>query len=407
MHALRTIAVTVALGTALPFLLQAAPEPANPKAAAKVRTVLAYLAALPDRPDKRVLSGQFTDFGDGSNATILDDTKRLGGHYPALVGADYADFGRSFVTVKAPDKTLADAWKAGSLVTLSAHLPHPTGGDFRGRDVDLDQLLLAGSPANKNYLRALDSMAVGLKALRDAGVVVLWRPFHEMNGEWFWWNGKDSSAFVRVWRHMFAYYSNDKGLDNLLWVYSPNMGTKVTAYYPGAAYVDITGLDAYPASIDSNVIKGYSQLIRLGKPFGFTEFGPENASNPSGEFDYRKLIDGIRRDFPRTCFFMSWNAKWSLPENNFTKELLADPWIVNREDVDLAGGIAIRPDNGPENRTEGRARPGRMADGGTERRLFLGGKWVVDAVGRSAPDAVPARRAGPAENAGASKPIGQ
>jgi len=46
-------------------------------------------------------------------------------------------------------------------------------------------------------------------------VVVLWRPFHEMNGDWFWWGGKDPDVFIQIWRHMFDYFTKTKDLDNL------------------------------------------------------------------------------------------------------------------------------------------------------------------------------------------------
>jgi mannan endo-1,4-beta-mannosidase len=383
--------------------LRPALTPANPKATVQARGVLNYLASLPDRADNRVVSGQFTDFGDGSNLAIMDETKRVGGHYPGLLGGDYADFGKNFVTTRTPGKAALDYWKAGGLVTLSVHPPHPLGGGFRDRDVDLDQLLVPGSAANKNWMRVLDSMAVGLQALRDAGVVVLWRPFHEMNGEWFWWNGKDPAAFIRLWRHMFAYYSNDKGLDNLLWIYSPNMGTRILTYYPGDAYADITGLDAYTDNIDSNTIKGYGDLIKLGKPFGFTEYGPHGAADPPGDYDYRRLIAGIKKDFPKACFFMCWNAKWSLPQNRFTKELLEDPWVANREDLDVASGLEPRG-QGARRRGAALSRSagfvgsaglcfGGVGSGCSVSLMPLSGLsapgWFVDAMGRSS---APGRR---------------
>jgi mannan endo-1,4-beta-mannosidase len=189
-------------------------------------------------------------------------------------------------------------------------------------------------------MRELDQLAEGLQQLKDAGVVVLWRPFHEMNGDWFWWNGKDPATFIQLWRQMFNYFTQTKGLDNLLWVYAPNHGDNAAAYYPGDRYADLIGLDAYTDFIDTNHIKGYAGMARIKKPFGFTEFGPHGPENPPGDYDYLRFIQGVQTNFPRTVFFMSWNARWSLARNTNTTELLNHPWIINREDLPkgLAGG---------------------------------------------------------------------
>jgi mannan endo-1,4-beta-mannosidase len=190
-------------------------------------------------------------------------------------------------------------------------------------------------------MRELDRLADGLQELKNAGVVVLWRPFHEMNGDWFWWCGKEPDSFIRVWRHMFDYFTKTKGLDNLLWVYAPNHGDKTAAYYPGDDYVDLIGLDAYTDFIDTNHIRGYPEIARLNKPFGFTEFGPHAPSNPPGDYDYLRFLKGVQQSFPRTVFFMSWNAKWSLASNTNVTEFLSSPWVVNRED--LPKGLAGTP----------------------------------------------------------------
>ena len=78
---------------------------------------------------------------------------------------------------------------------------------------------------------------------------------------------------------------------------------------------------------------GYEEVAALPKPFGFTEFGPHGAQNPPGNYDYRRFIAGIQKDFPKTCFFKCWNAKWSLGANEYTKEILNLPVVVNREDL--------------------------------------------------------------------------
>jgi mannan endo-1,4-beta-mannosidase len=314
----------------------AAALPANPKANAKARAILAYLGTLEARSEKRMLSGQFTDFGNGANLRLLDQIHEQTGHYPAIMGADYADFGRGNLTYKNPNQTAIAYWKQGGLVTLSAHLynpANPKGGGLRDKGVDLNALLAPGTETYARWKQELDLLAEGLLELKQAGVVVLWRPFHEVNGGWFWWGAKDPATFIKVWRQVFDYFSAEKGLDNLLWVYGPNHGDKTAAYYAGDRYVDIVGLDAYTDNIDPQHIKGYPEVAALPKPFGFTEYGPFGPSNPPGNYDYRRFLAGLQKDFPRSVFFMSWNARWSLARNENVKELLEHPWIVNREDL--------------------------------------------------------------------------
>ncbi|MBI4661138.1 MAG: hypothetical protein HY735_20095 [Verrucomicrobia bacterium] len=310
-------------------------EPANPKTNAKARTILRYLHELSARKEgPRILSGQFSNFGNGANLRLMEQIRDKTGRWPALIGVDYADFGRGSLTYKVPNKVAIDYWKQGGLVTVMAHLynpANPKGGGLRDKGVNLEDLLQSGTDTHTRWMQELDLMAEGLQELKAAGVAVLWRPFHEMNGGWFWWGAKEPSQFIRVWRHMFDYFSQTKNLDNLLWVYGPNHGQNTAKYYAGENYVDLVGLDAYTDFVDRQHIKGYDEVIALPKPFGFTEYGPHGSQNPPGDYDYRRFIDGLEKDFPQTCFFMSWNAKWSLAQNNYTKELLAHPSVINRD----------------------------------------------------------------------------
>jgi mannan endo-1,4-beta-mannosidase len=318
--------------------------PANPSANAKAGAILKYFHELSGRQEKRLLSGQFTDFGNGASTRLMNEVHDKTGHWPALLGVDYADFGRGSLTTRSPNQACIEYWKQGGLVTISAHLynpANPKGGGLRDKGVQLADLLQDGNDVHQRWMQELDLLAAGLQELKDAGVVVLWRPFHEMNGGWFWWGAKDPDTFIKVWRHMFDYFSKTKGLDNLLWVYGPNHGNNTAKYYAGDAYVDIVGLDAYTDYIDKEHIKGYDEVAGLPKPFGFTEYGPFGPQNPPGDYDYRRFIEGIAKSFPKTVFFMSWNSKWSLARNNNTQELLSHPWTVNRED--LPPGLVSSP----------------------------------------------------------------
>ncbi len=314
----------------------AAQKPADPNLNAKGRAILTYFQGLEGRDDKRLLSGQFVNFGRGANLRLMEAVHDGTGHWPAILGVDYADFHKGSLTYEAPNQAAIEYWKQGGLVTISAHLYNPAntnGGGLRDKGVDLNTLLATNSETHVRWMGELDLMAAGLQQLKDAGVVVLWRPFHEMNGDWFWWGGQDPQTFVKLWQQMFDYFTKTKGLDNLLWVYGPNHGTNAADYYPGDRFVDLVGLDAYTDFIDTNHIHGYAEVSKLNKPFGFTEFGPHAPSNPPGDYDYLRFIGGIKKYFPKTVFFMSWNGNWSLAKNENTRELLDHPWIVNREDL--------------------------------------------------------------------------
>jgi mannan endo-1,4-beta-mannosidase len=325
----------IGLGLAMPVMAGSV-EPANPRANAKAREILGYFQSLSGRSGKHVLSGQFTDFGRRANLQIMTSIHDKTGHWPAILGADYADFGRGGLTWQAPNQAAIDYAKQGGIISISAHLYNPVrtnGGGLRDKGVALGDLLKPDTDTHRRWMVELDQLAEGLQELKRAGVVVLWRPFHEMNGGWFWWGAKEPAVFIQVWRHMFDYFSQEKGLDNLLWVYGPNHGTNTAQYYAGDRYVDMVGLDAYTDAVDRQHIKGYEAVAALPKPFGFTEYGPHGPQNPPGNYDYRRFLEGVLRDFPRTTFFMSWNAKWSLATNENTTELLNHPAVLNREDL--------------------------------------------------------------------------
>ncbi len=323
-----------AAGSSSQSALPAAPS--NPAATPRTRAVLAFLGSLEARTEGRILSGQFTGFASQNGKDLPARIHELTGQWPAVVGVDYADFHKdgSDIATQAANRTALAYWRAGGLVTVSAHLynpANPAGGGLRDKGVDLDSLLKPGTDTHKRWHRQLDEVAQGLSELRAAGVVVLWRPFHEMNGGWFWWGDKSPESFVRVWRHMHDYYSRVKQLDNLLWVYGPNHGPTADRFYPGDDVVDVTGFDAYTDHVDPDHIKGYDALAARPKPFGFAEFGPHGSQNPPGDFDYRRFLDGMRKHFPRSTYFLCWDEKWSPANNLHARELYTHPAILNRD----------------------------------------------------------------------------
>ncbi|HOW68117.1 MAG TPA: glycosyl hydrolase, partial [Verrucomicrobiota bacterium] len=97
-------------------------EPANPKANKKTRAVLDYFYSLEKRSEKRILSGQFADFGAGARLQLLEEVRQKTGQWPGFIGVDYADFRRGSLTYDAPNEAVIAYWRQGGLVTISAHL---------------------------------------------------------------------------------------------------------------------------------------------------------------------------------------------------------------------------------------------------------------------------------------------
>lgn len=353
-------------------------EPANRQANPQVKAVLEYFYSLAGKTDNRIISGQFTDFGNGSNLKIMERIHEATGQWPALLGADYADFRRGSITTKVPNAAAIEYWKQGGLVSIMAHMynpANPKGGGLRDKGVDIAEVLKEGTDTNKRWMQQLDLIAEGLLELKAAGVVVLWRPFHEMNGGWFWWGAQKPESFIAVWWHMFDYFSRTKGLDNLLWVYGPNHGKQTAAYYAGDEYVDLLGLDAYTDFLDPEHVRGYDEIVALNKPFGFSEYGPHGSSNPPGDYDYRRFLEGVKKDFPKTCYFMCWNARWSLATNQNVKEMLSDPAVVNRDELPkgLFGVPRLRGSRPPEGGTPNKG--GTPNESGTPNGPPVEGNW--------------------------------
>lgn len=108
-------------------------------------------------------------------------------------------------------------------------------------EFDATNATVEGTWENKVFTEDLKNAATYLKLLRDADIPVLWRPFHEAAGGWFWW-GKDAASFKSLWIAMFNYFKTE-GLDNLIWVWTTEGND--ADWYPGDQYVDIVGRDVY------------------------------------------------------------------------------------------------------------------------------------------------------------------
>jgi mannan endo-1,4-beta-mannosidase len=187
-------------------------QPVNPDASPQAKKVLSYLYEI---NGKYILSGEHNYNQDMHRCS--DSVKAFTGKYPAVWSTDFIwngkiDNGQAIVN------EAIKKWKEGYLVTLMWHEGRPTDEppygwkeSIQGKlsDSQWNELITQGTPLNQRWLSQVDKIASYLKQLQDAAVPVLWRPYHEMNGVWFWWgNRKGKDGIARLWKMMYERFTH-------------------------------------------------------------------------------------------------------------------------------------------------------------------------------------------------------
>ncbi|UJF31791.1 galactose-binding domain-containing protein [Paenibacillus hexagrammi] len=228
------------------------------------------------------ISGKQTIVGienkDAANPT--SDTasiQSITGKTPALWGGD---FGFGSYAINNRTNTIDEAkrqFNQGAVVTLMYHACSPTRDEYcswddigganpaKLSDAQFKDLTTPGTTLYKNWISRLDTLSGYLQDLKDSGVVVLFRPLHEMNQCVFWWScHKGPNGSAKLYQITHDYLTNQKGLDNLIWVWNvqdfSNLSTEVDSYNPGSAYFDIASLDVYNTGYTQN---NYNTMLRV------------------------------------------------------------------------------------------------------------------------------------------------
>jgi mannan endo-1,4-beta-mannosidase len=295
--------------------------------------------------DSMVISGQHCGNGNATAQgyeAYVEGLFQKTGQYPGLIGLEYGYSGGN-------DLSLINSYAvkhslAGGIVTVTWHADNPwvDGYNCRWNSVENRQVihfseLLKDAPeseAKSGYRTELMNVGHALAELRDAGVVVFWRPFHEMNGNWFWWgpdNVKEPTNkedYVLLWKDMYETFTSDLGLNNLIWIYSPMLKAEWTselnAFYPGDDMVDLVGVDIYSTIPEFN---DYEALKKMGKPIVIGEIGPVKESY--GKYDALDVLHALRG---KAAWFLQWsswtNAQVAIVDNPNAAEMMNHPATV-------------------------------------------------------------------------------
>lgn len=281
-------------------------SPSHKAATRRTRTLYRNLQAL---PQKGFMLGHQDDLAYGIGWKYVpgeSDVKRVAGDYPALYGWDlgHLELGNALnideVPFDAMRAFIRDGYRRGGVVTISWHLHNPQSGGSSWDTTTAVRHILPGGAKHELYMSWLGRLADFLQTLRYKGkaIPVLFRPYHEHTGSWFWWGEKGCTPeeYKALWRLTADYLRNTRQLNNLLLVYSTAEFRDTAHYlerYPGDDYVDIIGFDSYMRNPERTESRDYflgyiserlSLLTAIGtahnKPICFAETGLEQIPVP-------------------------------------------------------------------------------------------------------------------------------
>ena len=220
----------------------------------------------------KIAYGHQDDLVYGHNWVLTDwendplersDVKDVTGKYPMLVGFDLGgiELGQAKNLDGVPFGLMRKAARThverGGIVTFSWHPRNPlTGGD--AWDISSDQVVKSILPGGEKHGQFMLWLGRAADFIESLGVPVIFRPWHENLGSWFWWGGRLCTAqeYQELFRMTWLYFTKDRGLTDIVWCYSPNGNCGPEAYmsrYPGDEFVDMLGIDTYEYMGDSSL----------------------------------------------------------------------------------------------------------------------------------------------------------
>ena len=295
------------------------------------------------------------------------DVLEVCGDYPAVIGFDLGKIelggaenidGVPFDRMR---KEIIAHHERGGIITLSWHAWNPVTGEnsWDTTGVAVRAVLAEGETAQKfgSWLKTVADFINSLKTADGEKVPVIFRPWHEMSGSWFWWGSQTCTPEQYRQLYMLTYNTlNEAGCDNIVWAYSPNLNDGAETeedymkYYPGDEAVDIVGIDIYQFDPDktiyqNNLRKELSVVEAVGekhqKIVALTETGYQNVPD---SLWFTGCLLPVLKEYPLS-YVLIWRNAWDKPEENYIaapgkatvedfKNFYADPHTLFCKDIE-------------------------------------------------------------------------
>ena len=216
--------------------------------------------------EKHILFGHqhAAEYGHGwSGDADRSDVKSVTGSHPAVIGVDFSGLsGRSDSEIEnnksALRKNISDTYNRGGITTISWHFSNPvSAGDFYWKDsisAPAVKYIIPGGSHHDKYKAILSTIGSFVKSIKGKDgkmAPMIFRPYHEFDGDWFWWGRSHCTTeeFKQLWRFTVTYLRDSLGVHNFIYAFSPdNIFTTEKQFlerYPGDEWVDMIGMDNY------------------------------------------------------------------------------------------------------------------------------------------------------------------
>jgi mannan endo-1,4-beta-mannosidase len=321
-----------------------------------------------------------TEYGHGwSGDKGRSDVKSVTGSHPAVIGVDVMGFtGRQADQIEKTKNDLRqnviDTYNRGGLTTVAWHFANPvSGGGFNWVDSISSpavKYIIPGGEAHEKYKSILTEIGEWAKSVRGSDghlVPMIFRPYHEFDGGWFWWGKPHCSReeFIALWQFTVTYLRDVVGVHNFIYAFSPDnkfrTETEFLERYPGDDYVDMVGMDNYgdmgrnryaldTAAIKLKIVSDYA--IKAGKLAAFTETGLE--SIPNTTWWTEALLKVMKSQKMKLAYVLVWRNDTRSPTHYYAPfpgqvsapdflKFYNDPYTLFESDLkDLYGGRSSR-----------------------------------------------------------------
>lgn len=290
---------------------------ADPKATKEARELLQYLHTV---AGKQIITGQHTQTIPCEEITYIRENT---GKEPKLRGFELLAYSPNINYEDASPECLKEVeenkgtvetalqWartnRSAGILTFSFHWFSPIGGRDKSfyaehTDFDATKVLQEGTPERTAFYADMDVIADILQRFQDENIPILWRPFHESYGTWFWWGAKGAEVARDLYRLMFDYYTGDKNLHNLLWVWNCD----IEEAYPGDNYTDVISMDVYlPEYKATDYADTYEKLVQATS---------HEKVAALAEIGYIPDIDLLQKSRIPWVYYMTWSKEFCIGE---------------------------------------------------------------------------------------------